>query len=82
MKLSIRSGIREFNEGQKVMVRDYRNAGRSWIPAEIQSRSGPLYYTVYTGHGTFWRRHADQLRFGTTDPDIILDIPSPELSVP
>ena len=53
MKLSIRSGIREFNEGQKVMVRDYRNAGRSWIPAEIQSRTGPLSSTVDTGHGTF-----------------------------
>ena len=50
MKLSIRSGIRKFKEDQTVMVLDYRNAGRSWIPAEIQYRTGPLPYTVDTGH--------------------------------
>ncbi|XP_061177726.1 uncharacterized protein K02A2.6-like [Saccostrea echinata] len=67
MKFSIRSNVREFKEGQKVMARDYRNTERSWIPAEIHSRSGPLSYTVDTGLGTLWRRHADQLRCGTSD---------------
>lgn len=59
------------------MTRDYRSAERKWIPAEIQSRTGPLSYTVDTGLGTTWRRHADQLRSGTSDTNVepVIDIP-------
>lgn len=35
------------------MVRSYRLAGRSWIPAEIHSRPGPSSYTVDTEHSSF-----------------------------
>lgn len=79
MKLSIQSNVREFTEGQRVMTRDYRSAERKWIPAEIQSRTGPLSYTVDTGLGTTWRRHADQLR-SDTNVEPVIDIP--EVVVP
>ncbi|XP_071941059.1 uncharacterized protein [Antedon mediterranea] len=55
------TSIREFQPGQSVMVRDYRNKNQKWIPAQIQGKTGPLSYTVDTGLGTLWRRHADQL---------------------
>lgn len=71
MKFSIQSNVREFTEGQRVMTRDYRSAKRRLIPAEIQSRTGPLSYTVDTGLGTTWRRHADQLRSGISDTNVV-----------
>ena len=56
------------------MVRDYRAHDRRWIPAEIESQTGPLSYTVNPGFGTTWRRHADQLRTGTCakEPEIVI----------
>lgn len=82
MKLSIQSNVREFTEGQRVMTRDYRSAERKLIPAEIQSRTGPLSYTVDMGLGTTWRRHADQLRSGTSDTNVEPVIDIPEVVVP
>lgn len=51
---------REFQIGQSVITRDYRNKDK-WIPGVIQDRTGPLMYKVDIG-STSWRRHADQLR--------------------
>lgn len=83
MKLSIQSIVREFTEGHRVMTRDYRSAERRWIPAEIQSRTGPLSYTVDTGLGsTTWRRHADQLRIRISDTNVEPVIDIPEVVVP
>lgn len=64
------------------MTRDYRSAERTWIPAEIKSRTGPLSYTVDTGLGTTWRRHADQLRSGISDTNVEPVIDIPEVVVP
>ena len=76
MKLSKHCGtkVRHFKEGQNVMVRDYRAHDRRWIPAEIESQTGPLSYTVNPGFGTTWRRHADQLRTGTCakEPEVVI----------
>ena len=76
MKLSKHCGtkVRHFKEGQNVMVRDYRAHDRRWIPAEVESQTGPLSYTVNPGFGTTWRRHADQLRTGTCakEPEVVI----------
>ncbi|XP_062598505.1 uncharacterized protein LOC134259924 [Saccostrea cucullata] len=79
MKFSIRSNVRKFKEGEMVMARDYRKAEQSWIPGEIHSRTGPLSYTVDTGLGTLWRRHADQLRCGTSDTNSEPNIEIPDV---
>eukprot|EP00105_Crassostrea_gigas_P011589 XP_011427330.1 PREDICTED: uncharacterized protein K02A2.6-like [Crassostrea gigas] len=82
MKLSIQSSVREFTEGQRVTTKDYRSAERRWIPAEIQSRTGPLSYTVDTGLGITWRRHADQLCSGISDINVEPVINISEVVVP
>ena len=66
--------VRQFKEGQNVMVRDYRAHDRRWIPAEVESQTGPLSYTVKPGFGTTCRRHADQLRTGTCakEPEVVI----------
>ena len=46
--------------GQKVLARNYRG-GDKWVPAVVQSQTGPLSYTVLTNSGLPWRRHIDQL---------------------
>ena len=76
MKLSKHCGtkVRQFKEGQNIMVRDYRAHDRRWIPAEVESQTGPLSYTVNPGFGTTWRRHADQLRTGNCarEPEVVI----------
>ena len=78
-KLSKHCGtkVREFKPGQNVMVRDYRSHDHRWIPAQIESQTGPLSYTVDSGFGTTWRRHADQLRAGTCEkePEVVISTP-------
>ena len=51
--------MREFHEGQSVLVRDYRN--QKWVVGIDKSRSGPLGYEVEVGPCT-WKRHVDQMR--------------------
>ena len=77
MKISNRSGIREFNEGPE---RYGPRLQKCWtqLRPQLRYRTGSLSYTVDTGHGTFWRRHADQLRLKTSDPEINREIPDPE----
>lgn len=55
-----KSEIRNFSNGQSVMVRDYRG-NLPWIYATIQSKLGPLSYKVETEEGSVWRRHVDQM---------------------
>ena len=50
----------QFNEGEKVMVRDYRNNANKWTDAKITEKTGPLSYKVTTGDQDNWHRHADQ----------------------
>ena len=51
----------QFNEGEKVMVRDYRDNANKWTDAKITEKTGPLSYKVTTGDQGSWRRHADQM---------------------
>ena len=51
----------QFNEGEKVMVRDYRDNANKWTDAKITEKTGPLSYKVTTGDQGNWRRHADQM---------------------
>jgi hypothetical protein len=56
--------FREFEEGQTVVVRDYRGGGK-WTPATVKKRIGQLTYEVMTDNTTTpmtWRRHVDQIR--------------------
>ena len=52
---------RDFNVGQTVSVRDYRDRSPKWIPGVIVEKTGPLSYRVKVGPGSVWRRHVDQL---------------------
>lgn len=79
--------FREFEEGQTVVVRDYR-AGGKWTPGTIKKRTGQLTYEVMTDNTTIpmtWRRHVDQIRAAqpvgsdrTAQPAAITTIP-PEM---
>ena len=51
----------QFNEGEKVMVRDYRDNANKWTDAKITEKTGPLSYKVTTGDQGSWRRHAYQM---------------------
>ncbi len=55
----------DFEPGNDVLVRDYRPNGPKWQPATIDSRTGPVSYTVEVPgvgpSGSTWRRHTDQM---------------------
>lgn len=54
------SNIQEFNNGQPVLVRDYRE-GRRWTTGNVTAKTGPLSYQVDV-NGSTWRRHVDQMK--------------------
>lgn len=56
------SNVRQFVPGQNVIVRDYRQNNRKWMPGQISSQTGPLSYKVNIGNDSMWRRHVDQMR--------------------
>ncbi|XP_041473613.1 uncharacterized protein K02A2.6-like [Lytechinus variegatus] len=58
--------VRQFEEGDAVWVRDYREGGNKWISGTINSRSGPLSYQVNVAPNLTWRRHVDQMTSGTS----------------
>ena len=78
----------QFSEGEKVMVRDYRENTNKWTDAKITEKSGPLSYKVTTGDQGTWRRHADQMVRTSVEPtrpsentsDVNLDISAPNIS--
>ena len=53
---------REFEVGQKVMVKGRRPGSVCWIPGHIINRTGPLTYLVDMGEDVLWRCHVDQLK--------------------
>ena len=59
--------LRQFVEGQRVLVRNYR-AGPKWITAIVRQKSGPLSYVVQISPSISWRRHVDQMRICTDSP--------------
>ena len=70
---SHRHPLREFHEGQSVIVRDYRRNNIKWATGRIVKRTGPLAYTVATEDGDSWRRHVDQIRSATVHSDDAVD---------
>lgn len=54
-----RSTPRSFDNGDPVVVRDYRG-GDKWTCGTVQSRTGPVSYKVKV-NDRLWRRHTDQL---------------------
>ena len=73
----------QFSEGEKVMVRDYRDNTNKWTDAKITEKTGPLSYKVTTGEQGNWRRHADQMlstsyerpRHVESTPDVSVENP-------
>lgn len=54
---------REFLNGQKVLVRDYRSAKPTWTRGKIVNQSGKNVYDVITFEENIkWKRHLDQLQ--------------------
>ena len=54
--------MREFQEGDAVIVKDYRSKKETWEPCTVEARTTPTSYRVRTSDGATWRRHADQMR--------------------
>ena len=53
------SKLRDFNEDQNVMVRNYFD-GPKWLPGTILRKCGRMSYDVMVG-SKIWRRHIDQI---------------------
>ena len=53
--------VRQFAEGDKVLVKNF-SPGPKWKKAHIDSRTGPLSYTIKSEDGVVTRRHVDLLK--------------------
>ena len=51
---------REIENGEPVLVKDYRDNGK-WIRGVIVNKLGPVTYQVQVGN-LLWKRHIDQIR--------------------
>ena len=51
---------RQFNIGQKVLVRNYRE-GEKWIPGIITNKEGSVSYEIKMKNGELLRRHIEQI---------------------
>ena len=58
---------RVFHPDDHVLARNYNN-GPKWVPATVVAQMGPVSYTVKTTEDIVWKRHADQLLFGSAVP--------------
>ena len=56
-----RTRLRSFENGDRVLVRDFRS-GRNWTTAVVIEVLGPVTYIVQTDEGQRWKRHVDQMR--------------------
>ena len=59
---------RELAVGDRVLVRDYRQAKESWIEGVVIQKLGPVTYKVQVDNNLIWKRHIDQLISATADP--------------
>ncbi|XP_062600131.1 uncharacterized protein K02A2.6-like [Saccostrea cucullata] len=69
------TNICEFENGQPVLVRDYRE-GRRWTKGNVTSRTGPLSYHVDV-NGSTWHRHVDQMKDTILPGDVQSEPPLP-----
>ena len=60
--------LREFNVGDRVIVKDFRQNKEKWEPCTVEARTTPTSYRVRTADGATWRRHADQMRNTLINP--------------
>ena len=51
----------EFEEGDKVLVRDYSQNKEKWIQATVTERTGPVLYKVLDTNSKELKRHCDQM---------------------
>ena len=51
----------EFEEGDKVLVRDYSQNKEKWIQATVTERTGPISYKVLYINSKELNRHCDQM---------------------
>ena len=51
---------RQFAEGYNVLVKKF-SPGPKWKKAHIESRTGPLSYTIKSEDGVVTRRHVDHI---------------------
>ena len=63
-----------FNTGDNVLVRDYRKHQR-WQPGIIEDCNGSRTYNVEIAPGIIWKRHADQIVYTKTSPDVSKPFP-------
>ncbi|XP_061570028.1 uncharacterized protein K02A2.6-like [Cololabis saira] len=62
----LKKRLRSFAPGDNVFIRNF-SFGPKWIPAVIESSSGPVSYTATLGNGKTVKRHVDQVRAGLRD---------------
>ena len=87
---------RNFEPGERVYVRNYQ-PGRSWLPGEVQERTGPVSFRVKMQDGRLCRCHIDQVRkrsveepsasevqvdVPTSHTDVLPDTPEPSVELP
>lgn len=64
------SKIRDFQIGDSVIVRDYRDVNhQSWVRAEITKRLGNVVYLCKLKSGQMWKRHSNQIRSAIERPE-------------
>ena len=75
---------RDFDLGERVYVRNYQS-GKSWLPGEVQERTGPVSFRVKMQDGRLRRCHVDQMRKRSVEepsaPEEQVDVPSPRIEV-
>lgn len=70
---------RDFENGQSVVVRDYRGKDK-WVPGTIAEKTGPVSYRIQIDPTTQWRRHADQIVQSNLEPNLTFQEVSIETS--
>lgn len=69
--------LRKFSPEDTVYARNY-GLGPKWIPATVESPTGPVSYTVILNNGQRMRRHVDQVRARHPESSLSLE-KGPEL---
>lgn len=67
--------FRSFEPGDSVYVRNY-SFGPKWIPAVVESCTGPVSYKTAIGQGQIVKRHVDQMQTRGADEMLEIFLPS------
>ncbi|RXN11097.1 putative protein K02A2.6-like protein [Labeo rohita] len=65
LQRKLRAKDRTFLTGSSVLARNY-GSGPKWVPATVETQTGPVSYKVRTAGNLLWRRHTDQLLSGAS----------------